>query len=383
MIYFDNASTTPIKEEVLDAMMPYLTEHFGNPSSNHFLGRAAKAAIEKAREQCAKALNCKPEEIYFTSGATESNQWLIANTELDRYYSTAIEHKSLLVPSFSSNGVIRVNENGIISVCDCYNRPFRKGDTLAVTLVNNELGVIQPIKELNILAAKKKINLHVDATQAVGKVKIDLQELSSVTTLSMSGHKIGAPKGVGLMFIRKCPCNAEFGTLLSGGRQERRMRAGTENVAGIVGLGMAMELAASRNIEKEANRISFVRDIIKEGLSKIPDVIFNSDCGQQLPYYISASFKGIESEALINRLSLRGVYISSGSACNSGSVFPSDVLKTVGVPDDYIYGTIRISLSEDNTREEAEKFLEIITEEIAKLRENLPSWKGSEADDSN
>lgn len=372
MIYLDHAATTPVDKDIINAMLPYYTEQWGNPSSLYAHGRRARRAVEKAREQCARALNCSPEEIFFTSGATEGNNWILKSDFI--YSCTPIEHRSVNVLCCDN---LPVDENGIMaSNLLCY-----YCDRIAVALVNNEIGTVQSLEAVNKRLVDDKL-LHIDATQAIGKVKIDLTEMNYITSLALSGHKIGTPKGIGLLYVRKS-VQEDIEKLLFGGHQENGMRAGTENVAGIVGLGVAMQKIADKNNEFDFTHLTEMKNRLIEGLSEIPRVRFNALCEQQLPHYLSVSFKGIEGEALLLRLDAHGICVSAGSACNSGSIEPSHVLKAIGVPKDYINGSIRITMSDDNTMAEIEETIKIITDEVAKLRENSPSWKGNEADDSN
>ena len=376
MIYFDNAATTAVDDDVLKEMFPYFQEQYGNPSAIYSLGRNAKKAIQKAREQCAKSLNCKPSEVYFTSGGSESDNWIVnailANGCIN-IHTSEIEHKAVLrnlehlKQNFYYVNSVPTKPNGIIDVQDLLNQ-LRRGnsndDFVSVMWVNNELGTIQPIEEISKVCAEKKILFHTDAVQAAGKVKIDLQKLNGVSMLSISGHKIGAPKGIGLMFIRE---GVEIDPLIVGGYQEKDKRAGTENVAGIVGLGKALE-KATNSIEENNLYIQKLKDRLVAGLKNIPNIQLNGFSEKQLPNFVNISFKGIEAESLVLCLDIKGVCVSGGAACNSGSLTPSYVLKAIGVPDDYIYGTIRITLSEKNTISEVETFLKILEQEVKKLR---------------
>lgn len=386
MIYMDYAATTPVDPDVYRAIQPFFMEVYGNPSSIHSEGRKARKAVETARKQCAKTLHCEPEQIFFTSGATEANNWahvLIScglieeHRHSNRQYTllcTATDHKSN--SWCCRNHLIPIDKYGIIHMYEVF--PGTEDDVdepyvLSTSWVNNEIGTVQPMEELSNFCQKHHMFLHVDATQAVGKMPIDLARLSGIKTMSMSAHKIGGMKGVGLLFIRDYD-RAFVHSFLHGGNQENGLRAGTENVPGIVGLGTAMEKISKSNFDNA--HVSNMHEFLQCALSEIPAVRFNGDCEYQLPHYLNVSFKGIEGESLLLALDRRGICVSSGSACNSGSLEPSHVLSSIGVPDDYINGTIRISLSEQNTMEECITVAEAIKEEVAKLREISPTWKG-------
>lgn len=391
MIYMDNAATAPVDPDVFKAMEPFFMEQYGNPSSLHSLGRKARIAVGEARLQCAKALSCHPDQIHFTSGSTESNNWAMdmmfmylddkwltdQEAEPPRVYVSQIEHKSVF--NMPHNVALPVSPEGIIDLRMFYDlvedRPnHNKG--IAIQWVNSEIGTIQPVEELADFCYKHQVMLHIDATQAVGKIPIDLTRIHGITTLALSGHKIGGAKGCGILFVRDPDKASQF---LRGGKQEHGLRAGTENVPGIVGLGAAMKNISERTYDEwlqlDAD-ISGMHSLLYAKLSTIPDVRFNGKCSQQLPHYLNASFKGILGEALALALDRRGICVSTGSACNTGSLEPSYVLKAIGVPDDYIEGTIRISLSEHNTPEECRIVAEAIKEEVAKLRSVSPTWKG-------
>lgn len=390
-IYMDHAATTPVDSDVFRVMEPYFIEQYGNPSSLHSLGRKARIAVGEARLQCAKALKCHPDQIHFTSGSTESNNWAVEMMTLclddrwvadkkpdpPRIYISQIEHKSVF--NMPHNVALPVSPKGIIDLSMFYDlvedRPNHNSG-IAIQWVNSEIGTIQPVEELADFCYRHQVMLHIDATQAVGKFPIDLTKIHGITTLALSGHKIGGAKGTGVLFIRD-PDNAS--QFLRGGQQEHGLRAGTENVPGIVGLGAAMEKISKKTLKDwtlEGGHIRAMHDTLKEEISKIPMVRFNGDCEFQLPHYLNVSFKGILGEALALALDRRDICVSTGSACNTGSLEPSQVLKAIGVPEDYIDGTIRISLSEHNTLEECKIVAEAIKEEVAKLRSISPGWKG-------
>lgn len=383
IIYFDHAATTPLKKEVLDEMMPYLTEQYGNPSTIYKLGREAKKAIELARERVAKALNADIQEIYFTSGGTESDNWALkgvafANKDKGKHIiTTTIEHHAVLHPLKYLEGLgfevtyVPVEPNGIVD-------PQRikeaiRDDTIliSVMLANNEIGTIQPVKEIAKIAKEKGIIVHTDAVQAVGQIPVDVKDLG-VDLLSLSAHKFYGPKGVGALYIRK---GTKIHPFSHGGAQERNRRAGTENVAGIVGLGKAIELA-TQNLSEYAAKLQKLRDKLIDGvLSKIDYVRLNGDRNQRLPNNANFSFEFIEGESLLLMLDMKGIAASSGSACTSGSLDPSHVLLAIGLEHEVAHGSLRITLGEDNTEEDIDYLLEILPEIVSRLREMSPLYE--------
>lgn len=385
-IYMDSAATTPVHPDVFQKASFYFIDAFGNPSSVHSEGRRAKGAIERARQQCAAVLNCTSDQIFFCGSATEADNWAVQMqheylrqsrcTNSTILYSP-IEHKAVLNSLDGYDLPVMVDKFGRVD--------FRIIKTLVESITDakfcvcvmwssNELGVVQPIEELSELCYKHKIPLHVDAVQYAGKGKIDLGKMRGITSLAISGHKIQGMKGAALLFIRdpKAPYVKPF---IKGGGQERGLRSGTENVPAIVALGFAMVKFPKDNEFHNAH-VSEMHKLLQCALSEIPATQFNGDCEYQLPHYLSVSFKGIEGESLVHALDRRGICVSAGSACNSGSFEPSYVLTAIGVDSDYINGTIRISLSEQNTMEECITVAEAIKEEVAKLREISPTWKG-------
>lgn len=383
IIYFDHAATTPLKKEVLDEMMPYLTEQYGNPSTIYKLGREAKKAIELARERVAKALNADIQEIYFTSGGTESDNWALkgvafANKDKGKHIiTTTIEHHAVLHPLKYLEGLgfevtyVPVEPNGIVD-------PQRikeaiRDDTIliSVMLANNEIGTIQPVKEIAKIAKEKGIIVHTDAVQAVGQISVDVKDLG-VDLLSLSAHKFYGPKGVGALYIRK---GTKIHPFSHGGAQERNRRAGTENVAGIVGLGKAIELA-TQNLSEYAAKLQKLRDKLIDGvLSKIDYVRLNGDRNQRLPNNANFSFEFIEGESLLLMLDMKGIAASSGSACTSGSLDPSHVLLAIGLEHEVAHGSLRITLGEDNTEEDIDYLLEVLPEIVSRLREMSPLYE--------
>lgn len=383
IIYFDHAATTPLKKEVLDEMMPYLTEQYGNPSTIYKLGREAKKAIELARERVAKALNADIQEIYFTSGGTESDNWALkgvafANKDKGKHIiTTTIEHHAVLHPLKYLEGLgfevtyVPVEPNGIVDPQKI--KEAIRDDTIliSVMLANNEIGTIQPVKEIAKIAKEKGIIVHTDAVQAVGQIPVDVKDLG-VDLLSLSAHKFYGPKGVGALYIRK---GTKIHPFSHGGAQERNRRAGTENVAGIVGLGKAIELA-TQNLSEYAAKLQKLRDKLIDGvLSKIDYVRLNGDRNQRLPNNANFSFEFIEGESFLLMLDMKGIAASSGSACTSGSLDPSHVLLAIGLEHEVAHGSLRITLGEDNTEEDIDYLLEVLPEIVSRLREMSPLYE--------
>lgn len=379
-IYFDNAATTKIREEVLDEMIPYLTDMYGNPSSIYSLGQEAKDAVNLAREKVAQSLNCSIDEIFFTSSGTESNNWAIkgvafVNQKKGKHIiTTSIEHHAVLntCKYLEKQGFevtyLPVKKNGIIET-DILRETIRE-DTILISIMyaNNEIGSIQPIKEIGDIAKEKNIYFHTDAVQAVGNINIDMNKLN-IDLLTYSGHKINGPKGVGVLFIKQ---GTKINNLLHGGEQEKGKRAGTENVAGIVGLGKATELA-TKDIKEKSNYLKNLREICIKGIREsIPDTILNGDTVQRLPGNVNICFKYIEGESILLMLNQLGIAASSGSACTSGSLEPSHVLLAIGLSHEIAHGSLRLSFSRDNTEEEIEYLLKILPDIIEKLRRMSP-----------
>jgi len=383
IIYFDHAATTPLKKEVLDEMMPYLTEQYGNPSTIYKLGREAKKAVELARERVAKALNADIQEIYFTSGGTESDNWALkgvafANKDKGKHIiTTTIEHHAVLHPLKYLEGLgfeatyVPVEPNGIVDPQKI--KEAIRNDTIliSVMLANNEIGTIQPVKEIAKIAKEKGIIIHTDAVQAVGQIPVDVKDLG-VDLLSLSAHKFYGPKGVGALYIRK---GTKIHPFSHGGAQERNRRAGTENVAGIVGLGKAIELA-TQNLSEYVAKLQKLRDKLIDGvLSKIDYVRLNGDRYNRLPNNANFSFEFIEGESLLLMLDMKGIAASSGSACTSGSLDPSHVLLAIGLEHEVAHGSLRITLGEDNTEEDIDYLLEVLPEIVSRLREMSPLYE--------
>jgi cysteine desulfurase len=382
-VYFDNSATTKISKEVLDEMMPYLTEKYGNPSSIYSLGREAKDAIDLSRERISKSLNCNFNEIYFTNSGTESDNWAIkgvafANRDKGNHIITSsIEHHAVLdsCKYLEKHGFeityLPVQKNGIVNINEL-KKAIRK-DTILISIMyaNNEIGSIQPIEEIGDIAKEKNIYFHTDAVQAVGNIDIDLEKLN-IDLLTFSGHKINGPKGIGVLYIKQ---GTKIDNLLHGGGQERGKRASTENVAGIVGLGKAVELS-TEDIQKKAEYLKTLRELCIEGImNKIPDTILNGDPVKKLPGNVNVCFKYIEGESILLMLDQLGIAASSGSACTSGSLEPSHVLLSIGLPHEIAHGSLRLSFSKDNTKEEVEYLLEVLPGIIERLRKMSPFKK--------
>ena len=382
-IYLDNSATTPLKKEVLDAMLPYLTEHYGNPSSIYKIGQESKAAIENARTQVATALGASIREIFFTSCGTEADNWAIkgiafAKSKNGKHIITSkIEHHAVLhtLESLEKQGYevtyLDVDEYGKISLDDLHSaiRP----DTILITIMtaNNEVGTIQPIAEIGKIAKENKILFHTDAVQAIGSIKIDVHEMN-IDLLSLSAHKFGGPKGIGALYVRN---NVRPEIFMHGGAQERARRAGTENVASIVGLGKAITLACE-NIESKTAKISSMRDrLIKEIPEKIPYTKLNGHPTDRLPGNVNFSFEFIEGESLLLLLDMNGVAASSGSACTSGSLDPSHVLLAMGLPHEIAHGSLRLSIGEINTDEDIDRVLEVLPPIVQRLRDMSPLYE--------
>ena len=383
LIYVDNSATTPISKEVLDAMMPWLTEGYGNASSIYSKGREAGWALKGAREQIASILGAQPNEIYFTSGGSESDNWAIkgaaatmAKRGKKHIITSAFEHHAVLhsCAALEKQGFevtyVPVHENGIVRVEDI--EAAIRPDTGLVTIMyaNNEIGTVQPIKEIGALCRKHKIWFHTDAVQAFGHVPINVEE-QNIDMLSVSGHKIHAQKGVGLLYVKR---GVVLPNLIDGGAQERGKRAGTENIAGIVGLAKAMEIA-SQNIAERGERTRVLRDKLIDNILKIDRTRLNGDREQRLPGNVNISIEGIEGESLLLSLDMYGICASSGSACTSGSLDPSHVLLAIGLCHEVAHGSLRISLSDENTMEDVDRIIEVLPGIVERLRSMSPLWE--------
>ena len=374
--YFDHAATTAVKEEVLKEMLPYFSINYGNASSMYSLGRQSKKAIENAREQVANAIGCSPKEIYFTGCGSESDNLAIkgiayANKSKGNHIITSkIEHPAILntCKSLEKEGFVvtylNVDENGIVSLEDLKNAITDKTILISIMFANNEIGTIQPIKEIGEIAKAKQIYFHTDAVQAVGNVKINVKKLG-IDLLSMSAHKFYGPKGVGALYVRE---GIDFNKLQDGGHQEKNKRAGTENVAGIVGLGKAIELAY-KNIDEYNKKLTDLRDYyISQVEDRIPEIKVNGDRKNRLPGNANISFKYIEGEALLLNLDMKGICASSGSACSTGSLNPSHVLVAIGLPHEIAHGALRITFGDENTKDDVDYLVDNLVEIVGKLR---------------
>ena len=347
----DNAATTRVTEPILEVMLPYFKENYGNPSSLYSLGRKSKRAVDTAREQVAKAINAKPEQIFFTSGATESNNWVISN--FNCVLCSKVEHHSIL-----NNPKCHQSDFSELA------KAIRKNNADLVTymLVNNETGQIFDIKPLVEITHKIGILFHTDATQAFGHIPIDVKELD-VDSLSLSGHKFHAPKGVGILYLKD---PSKYKPLFYGGHQEKNLRAGTENTAGIAAIGKTAELY---NFSKEKDDICrTVQDKFYSTFNGMSDVWFNTNIKNSIPTTLNLAFKNVESESLMILLDSDGICVSSGAACNSGSLEPSHVLRAMGTPEEYIYNSIRLSWDETITLKEANTVIESIKNNVEKIR---------------
>lgn len=381
-IYLDNAATTKVSDNVLNAMLPYLKEEYGNPSSIYTLGRNSAIAVNKARYQVAQALGCEDNEVYFTSCGSESDNWAIKSTAKmmaqkgkKHIITSVFEHHAVLhtLDALKKEGFevtyLPVYSNGIVKVEDVANaiRP----DTALVTIMyaNNEIGTIQPIPEIGALCKEKGVIFHTDAVQAIGNVHINVKE-QNIDMLSLSGHKIHAQKGCGVLYVNK---KYRLPPFIDGGAQERGRRAGTENVPAIVGLGVAITDAVN-GIDSKNEKLRKFSDKIYNEIMKIDRVHLNGDREKRMPSNLNFSFEGVEGESLLLQLDLQGIAASSGSACTSGSLDPSHVLLSIGLPHEVAHGSLRISMSEYTTEEEIDKLIEVLPVIVNKLRSMSPLW---------
>lgn len=383
-VYMDNAATTALRRDVLDAMMPYLTDIYGNPSSLHYFGQEAHKAVENARHQVASALNAEDNEIIFTGCGTEADNMALKGIA-EKYQSkgkhiitSSVEHHAILhtCEYLEKHGFevtyLPVDEYGMVKAEQV--RDAIRSDTILVSIMfaNNEVGTIMPIKEIGAVCREKGVFFHTDAVQAVGHVAIDVKAMN-IDLLSLSAHKLHGPKGVGALYIRK---GIVVPPLLHGGAQERRKRAGTENVAGIVGLGKAIEIACS-DIEGTAKRMCYLRDKLINGIeASIPEVKLNGHRTERLPGNVNFSIKYIEGESILLMLDINGIAASSGSACTSGSLDPSHVLLAMGMPHETAHGSLRLTLGDDTTEDDIDYVLEVLPEIVVKLRKMSPLYHG-------
>ena len=382
-IYLDNAATTKMSKTAIAAMLPYLDGVYGNPSSLHSAGQAAAEALADARARIAACIGAAPNEIYFTSGGSEADNQAILSAAKNgarkgkkHILSTSIEHHAVLhtLKKLQKEGfevtLVPVGENGIVNVNDVKNA--LREDTCLVTVMyaNNEIGTIQPVREIGALCREKGIPFHTDAVQAVGHLPVNVQT-DNIDALSLSAHKFHGPKGVGVLYARK---GFLLSNLIEGGAQERGKRAGTENIPAIVGCAAALEEACSHMAEN-AKKLSALRDKLIDGLAQIPHSILNGDREHRLPGNVNFCFEGIEGESLLLLLDDKGVCASSGSACTSGSLDPSHVLLAIGRVHDIAHGSLRLSLSEENTEAEIEYTIQAVKEVVEYLRGISPVWR--------
>ena len=380
-VYADNAATTQMRELVLNKMLPYLTEFYGNPSSIYKIGGTAKKAVEDSRNTVAKILNVLPREIYFTSGGTEANNWAIkgiasANKKKGRHIITSkIEHHAVLRPCEELEkqdfelSYLGVDKTGLVSVDELKNEI--RDDTVLVSIMaaNNEIGTIQSVNEIGKICHEKGVLFHTDAVQAVGHIPIDT---SNIDLLSLSAHKFGGPKGVGVLYIKK---GVKVNNIIDGGGQERDKRSGTENVASIVGLAAALELA-SGEIESESKRLCEMRNEIIKKVLTIDKVYLTGSSEYRLPGIASFIIEGIEGESIVLTLEAKGISSSSGSACSTASLDPSHVLTSIGLPHEAAHGSLRLSFGKNNTIEDVDYIFEALKETVEKLRKMSPVWNG-------
>lgn len=382
-IYADNAATTKMSEAAIEAMLPYMKEIYGNPSSLYSIGQEAKEHLEDARKRVAAVLGCEPKEVYFTSGGSEAdNQAIVSAARMGEkkgkkhIISTAFEHHAVLhtLNKLEKEGfeieLLDVHKNGIVTPDQV--RDAIREDTALVTIMfaNNEIGTVQPIREIGAVCREKNVIFHTDAVQAIGHVPVNVKE-DNIDMLSLSGHKFHGPKGTGVLYVKK---GIRITNIIEGGAQERGKRAGTENVPGIMGLAKALE-DATKDIEGYTKKLTPLRDKLIEGILKIPYSELNGDREKRLPATVNFCFEGIEGESLLLLLDDKGISASSGSACTSGSLDPSHVLLAIGRPHEVAHGSLRLSLGEDTTSEEIDYLIKSVTEVVEYLRSISPFWR--------
>ncbi len=383
MVYADNAATTRITEEVLASMMPYLTENYGNASSLYSLGMKSAMAIDTARKQVATALNADPYEIIFTGCGTESDNWLkmfakrLAKKGKTHLITSCVEHHALLhsMAKLEKEGFtvtyLPVSKDGFVSVEDLKAAITEETGLVSIMFANNEIGTIQPIAEIGTICREKGIWFHTDAVQAIGHVTVDVKAMN-IDMLSLSAHKFHGPKGVGVFYCRK---GIPMDNLIDGGGQERGKRAGTENVAGIVGLGTAIEIATTKMDEHNAKVLALRNKLIDGLLAAVPMSKLNGSRENRLPGNCNISFVGVEGESLLLMLDYKGIMASSGSACASASLDPSHVLMSLGMKHEEAHGSVRLTLSEENTEEDVDYIIETLPQIVAQLRAMSPLWE--------
>lgn len=383
IIYMDNAATTAVSQEVLETMMPFFRENFGNPSTIYSVGRNAKKELEFARERVAKALGASPKEIFFTSCGTESDNWAIKGAAFEglkkgknHIITSKIEHHAILhtVQYLEKKGFdvtyLDVDNQGIVNPKDVENAITEKTALVTIMYANNEIGTIEPIDEIGKICKNKNVIFHTDAVQAIGHVPIDVKK-QNIDMLSLSAHKFHGPKGVGALYVRK---GVRIETFMEGGAQESGKRAGTENTAEIAALGKAIETACAE-IEEKNSRLIKKRDKLISELLKIERSRLNGHREKRLPGNVNISFEGIEGESLLLLLDMAGICASSGSACTSGSLDPSHVLLAIGLPHEIAHGSLRLSLDESNTDEEIEFVIKEVSKAVKRLRDMSPLWE--------
>ncbi len=382
-VYLDHAATTYVKPEVFEAMKPYFSEHFGNASSIYSLGRDSKKAVEESREKVAKAIGAEPKEVYFTGSGSEADNWALKGIAAaykkkgNHIITSAIEHPAIMSSCKYLEGegfevtYVPVDSDGLVSPEQIRNAIKENTILISIMFANNEIGTIQPIKEIGAIAKEKGVLFHTDAVQAVGNINIDVKDLN-VDLLSLSSHKFYGPKGIGALYIKK---GVKIASFIHGGQQERGKRASTENVPGIIGLGRAIELA-TENLDEYNKKLIELREKTIEGLfAKVPYIRLNGHRHNRLPGNVNISFEFIEGESLLLMLDMKGVYGSSGSACSSGSLDPSHVLLAIGLPHEIAHGSLRLSFGDENTQEDVDYILEVIPQIVSKLRDMSPLWE--------
>ena len=389
-VYLDNSATTPIDKRVVEAMMPFLTEKFGNASSIHFFGQEARAAVDKSRHQVAEIIGARQNEIVFTSGGTEANNLAIrglvgANEKYGKHIITSqIEHPAVknvcedLEKSDFEITYLPVYANGIVKTEDVKNAIREDTILISIMTANNEIGTIQPVEEIGKIVKEKreagqKIWFHTDAVQAIGKIPVNVEEIGC-DLLSISAHKLYAPKGVGALYIRR---GVRLKAQSLGGHQERERRGGTESVPHIVAFGEACRLA-NENLTENAEKLKILRDNFEDGvMERIPEIVFNGEREKRLPHISNISFKYVEGEGLLINLDMQGVAVSTGSACSSGSLEPSPIILALGASEELARGAIRFSFGKDNTEEDVEYVLEVLPKAVENLRKLSPHYQNN------
>lgn len=383
IIYLDNAATTKVAPEVVEAMLPYFTEYYGNPSSVYELAGISKKAVTEGREKVASVIGANPNDIYFTAGGSESDNWALKATyeayksKGNHIITTKIEHHAILHTCewLEKQGAkityLDVDENGVVDLDQLQKAITPETILISVMAANNEIGTLQPIKEIGAIAKEHGILFHTDAVQAYCQVPIDVDKMH-IDMLSISGHKINGPKGIGFLYIRK---GVKIRSFIHGGAQERKRRAGTENVPGIVGLGKAVEMAVADMAERTAKEIELRDRMIDAIYKRIPYARLNGDRTRRLPNNVNFSFQFVEGESMLIMLDMAHICASSGSACTSGSLDPSHVLLAIGLPHEIAHGSLRLTLGYDNTQEEIDSVVDEIEKIVARLRSMSPLYE--------